>query len=343
MVVPNNEGKVCDAVVRTLEKWMCETRADIRYPDKEGANPPVDLRLRLGTQNYAIEHTRIESFEKQITTVAVAKRICHYIQTTISAPFPCLAYYELQFPIEVSVPKGRSRGDRALGNLVVWIREKENILRERNSGHILSVHNPYEASDSIRGVPPGFNCEFQLLHWPIAKLIRRKPGTLSFRFILPNDPKVLLANSLHQTLSRKCPKLQECKAEGVRTVLVLESSDPALMSFEFRGNLLPILLTKCANAPDEIFLVETSTDRWCVWLLKRDESHWPDTGMPEMGRFYYDPDTSPLPGIPEYLESIPKHMRDALQLDNMYTPYLPGWAPTDFEKDELNDLMAKLA
>ena len=43
-----------------------------------------------------------------------------------------------------------------------------------------------------------------------------------------------------------------------RTVLVLESGDPALVHFEFRGNLLPSLLAGCENPPDEIFLVETT-------------------------------------------------------------------------------------
>ncbi len=339
MLVPNNEGRVCDAVVRTLEKWTRETRTNMQFPDKEGVGPPVDLRLSLGTQDYAIEHTRIESFEKQIAAFAVAKRIIRYIQKNIQNPFPSMAYYELQFPTWVSVPDGRGKGDRALGNLVAWVREKEEILRKRNSGRNLFEHKFYEASDSIRGIPTGFDSEFDLLHWPIASLIRRKPGTLSFRLIPPNDPEGQLSNSLRQTFLKKCPKLNECKVEGARTVLVFESSDPALSSFEFRGNLLPSVLSECANAPDEIFLAETCTDCWCVWLLKRDESHWPDTGMPELNKSYYDPDLSDLPRIQEYLVSVPKNMRDALQLSVMDTPYLPGWAPKHFNKDEMNDLM----
>ena len=338
MIVPDNESRVCDAVVRTLEKWTRKTRSDIRHPDKEGSYPPVDLRVRLGTQDYAIEHTRIQSFENQIATVAVANQIIRHVRKQIPNPFPCLAYYELQFPIKVSVPKGRGRRRRAFDNLVAWVRANEQILRERNSDRNLSVHNPYEANDSIRGVPLGFDCQFELLHWPIAPFIPRKPGTISFRFIPPIDQERPRLNSLRQTLSKKCPKLQKCKVEGARTVLVLESSDPGLISFEFRGSLLPTLLAGCANAPDEIFLVESSTDHWWVRLLKRDEAHWPNSGMPELGKSYYDPDPSQLPGIPEWLASIPKHMRDAHQLDGIYTPFLPGWAPMVYEKNELDDL-----
>lgn len=342
MIVPNNESRVCDAVVRTLEKWTRETRSDIRYPDKEGSYPPVDLRVRLGTQDYAIEHTRIQSFENQIATVDVANQIIRHVRKHIPHPFPSLAYYELQFPIEVSIPKGRGRRPRALGNLVTWICANEQILRERNSDRILPLYNPYEANDRIRGIPLGFDCYFELLHWPVARFILQDPGILSFRFILPSDQESQRLKSLRQTFSKKCPKLQKCKTEGARTVLVLESSDPGLMIYEFRGNLLPALLAGCENAPDEIFLVKTSSDHWEVQLLKRDEAHWPNTGMPELGGFYYDPDSS-APGIPEWLASFPQKMRDGLQLDRMYTPYLSGWAPMTYDKNELGNLVVKSA
>ena len=340
MIVPNNEGRVCDAVVRTLEKWTRETRSDVSRPDKEGGTPPVDLRLKLGSQEYAIEHTRIESIENQIATVVAAKQIIEHIRKAIPDPFSSLAYYELQFPMDVSLPKGRVKRNRALGALVEWVHKSEKILRERNSGHILSVRDPYWSNDRIQGTPPGFGCKFELLQWPIAQIVRKKPDSLSFRFIPPDDPEGARVDSLRNAFSRKCPKLQDCKEDGARTVLVLESGDPGLVSFEFREDLLPSLLSVCTNPPDEIFLVETSRDPWSVRLLKRDEAHWPETGMPEMGGFYYDPDPSPLPGIPEWLDSIPQGMRDALQLDRMYTPFLPGWAPKTFEKGELADLTA---
>jgi len=337
MIVPNNEGMVCDAVVRALEKWSRKTRADVRLPETDGIGPPVDLRLKLGDQDYAIEHTRIESFENQIGTSIVANRIIRHVSKRIPDPFPSPAYYELQFPIDVSLPKGKPRRDRALNGLVEWVRANERALRERNSAQSLLVRNPYMANDSIRGTPPGFGCEFELLHWPIVPPMRVTPGTLSFRFILPDDPEGPRAERLQRAFSEKCPKLEACKAEGAWTVLVLESSDPGLVSFEFRGDLLPLSLAGCTNAPDDVFLVETCADLWRVWLLKRDEGHWPETGMPELGVQYYDPDPSDVPGIPEWLETIPQPMRDALQLDRMYTPFLPGWAPLTFQKDVLDN------
>lgn len=339
MILPDNEGRACDAVVRILEKLTRNTRADIRCPDKEGEKPPVDLRLKLGPQAYAIEHTRIESQENHISKFVNANEIIRFVQEKIPDPFPTLAYYELQFPVDVSMPKTRRKKIRALGKLITWVHEQVKILNERNSDLFCPVCDPHMASDRVRGIPDGFNREFELLYWPAVLVAGRDPGILSFRFIPPNDPEDLRVKSLCQTFLKKCPKLQECKMEGARTVLVLESSDPSLTSFEFRGSLLPSVLSQNTNAPDEIFLVETRrTDHWLVTLLKRDGSHWPEKGMPELGRFYYDPDTS---DIPDYLASIPKHERDAFQLDKLYTPTLRGWARERFNRDELIDLMVE--
>ena len=155
MIVANNEGKVCDAVVRALEKWTRETRADVRRPETDGVGSPVDLRLKLGDQDYAIEHTRIESFENLIATYNVANQIIQHIRRNIPHPFPSLAYYELQFPLDVSLPKGKTRRDRALNDLVEWVRANEKILRGRNATRFLPVRNPYMANDSTRRRPSG--------------------------------------------------------------------------------------------------------------------------------------------------------------------------------------------
>ena len=337
MGVPNNEGKVCDAVVRALEKWTGATRADLRHPDKGGDGPPVDLRLRLGAQEYAIEHTRIEPFESSIRTDVVVDQVSRYVTKCIPEHFLGPAYYVLRFPNDISLPS-KSKRARALNELMEWIRTSERILRDRNRDRFCPACSPYWETDSIRGIPPGFECEFELLYWPCAALLRRSPGALAFWFTPMDEWESPRRDSLRRALSRKCHKLQACKAAGARTVLVLESGDSALRHFEFRGDLLPSVLAQCGNAPDEIFLLETASDPWWVWLLKRDDCHWPETGMPELSAQYYDPNDS---GIPAWPDSQPRKLRKALQMDVLYTPYLRGWAPIRVEKDNLHDLTAR--
>ena len=339
MIVPKNEGKVCEAVVRALEKWTRVTRADVRRPERDGVGQPVDLRVTLGATDYAIEHTRIESFENQIGAYATARVIMRHVREHLPIPFLSAACYELQFPLEVSLPEGKARRDRALRALVDWVRESELILRQRYAERTCPRCYPYTANDVICGTPPGFTCGFELLQWPNARLTSAPPGTLSWRFIVPDDREQLLADRLRQAFARKCPKLRRCRAEGVRTVLVLESGDGGPSSFEFRNSLLPTMLTEHGDAPDEIFLVETAVKHhWRVRLLKRDGDHWPHTGMPELGVNYYGPEPSSGLGVREWLDSRPAREREALQLDSLHTPCLRGWEPLSFEEDELDDL-----
>ena len=49
MAMTRNEGKACDAVVRALEKWTGETRANIRHPEKGGDGPPVGIVRLTGS------------------------------------------------------------------------------------------------------------------------------------------------------------------------------------------------------------------------------------------------------------------------------------------------------
>ena len=47
---PDNEGKVCDAVVRFIEKRTGAIRTQIRHPERDGVGAPVELRLKLDVQ-----------------------------------------------------------------------------------------------------------------------------------------------------------------------------------------------------------------------------------------------------------------------------------------------------
>ena len=328
---PDNEGKVCDAVVRFIEKRTGAMRKQIRHPERDGVGPQVELRLKLDAQEYAIEHTQIESFENQIKTGVIINEILDYFKINLPVPFPSPAYYELQYPIDICFPTGKAKRERALNNLVEWICTNEKVFRERIRSRPMRPHIPWAADKSVCGMPAGFNCEFELLCWLDAARIRRKPGALWMRPIIPEDLKPLRSKRLMRAFSEKCPKLQRCKAEGARTVLVLESNDSALTHFEFRDNLLPQLLAKHTNAPDEIFLVATHTEFWWVWPIKFDDGHWPTVGMPELNQPIYEEDKLPTAGMP-------KRYRDALGLDELYKPHPKGWVPETFEKDKLNNL-----
>ena len=277
MLIPNNEGKACDAVVRLLEKWTGETRSDIRYPERDLIGPRVDLRLKLGVQEYAIEHTRIEPFKNQIKTGTTFKKITDCVKQRISGKLPGPACYALHVPVDICLPK--KRGNQALDSLVEWIQTSAQIMHERNLIRSRPMLSSYRSNDRIQGTPTGFNCTIELLRWPDASTLGRKPGFLGAKLVSPDDLETHRSKRLRQAFADKFPKLEQCKKDGARTILVLENIDIALTSFDLIGEQLPMLLAERTDSPDEIYLVETYANPWWVYLMKRDNDHWPNVGM----------------------------------------------------------------
>ena len=133
MRIPSNEGKVCDTAVRFLEEQTGKTRTDVHCPEIDGVGPLVDLRLKLGNQEYAIEHTRIEPFKNQIKASLIFDEINSYLRQNLSDTLPKPAYYELHVPTGIRLPEKKKKRNQALKNLVERIRIGAQRLHERNA------------------------------------------------------------------------------------------------------------------------------------------------------------------------------------------------------------------
>lgn len=310
-----NEGKACDAGLLELRSGY--GRSQIRYPERDGNGPPVDLRLRLGPHEYALEHTLIEPFENEIRSGVVVDQIGTYIrETPPSLPEP--GHYKLVVPNDVRLPRSQGERQRALQQLGEWIGKSAESMQEEDSEHSRS---PIRRDARLRGQPPGFGCTFELWRWPDAALMGRQPGLLNLVRDCPDGLEGQRRRRLERAFSQKCPKLQECKTVGARTVLVLESDDIALTSLPSVGDHLAEVLAERQDPPDDIFLVETGIDPWLVWLMKQDGDQWPRV-----------PTTEP-----------PKPYRDALRLDESSRADIGRWNPASFRKDELSDLTGRKA
>ena len=131
MLVQRNEGKACDAVVRRFEALSGETRTHVRCPELDGHGPPVDLRVKLGGEEYAIEHTLLQPYRNRIEYGARFNTINRFIRERITQPLPGSVYYELHLPIDVSLPRKRKHREKALHNLVEWILTSAQRLHDR--------------------------------------------------------------------------------------------------------------------------------------------------------------------------------------------------------------------
>ena len=221
MLIPKNEGKACDAVVRHIELCAGEKRSCLRLPERDGDGPPVDLRLKVGERDYAIEHTLLQPHENRIKDDAAFRKINKFIRAQIREPLPGQAYYELHIPIHITLPKGKKNRDKAFANLVEWIRNTAKQLHERRRECPPSLF----VNNTIKEVPTGLQDAFELLRWPDGLPAKRTPGFLGMRFMASGHFEQSLMATLSKAFATKFPKLHGCKAQGARTALVLEGID----------------------------------------------------------------------------------------------------------------------
>ena len=113
-----NEGRACDAVLRVLEHRSSEVRADLRHPEKDGVGPPVDLRVRIGATQYALEHTRVEPFEHEIRTRRLVSRLAGPVERAVSGTLPGEATYQLRLPLDPSLGVRKHELPARIGTLV---------------------------------------------------------------------------------------------------------------------------------------------------------------------------------------------------------------------------------
>lgn len=270
-----NEGKACGAVVRLLEERLGESRTDIRRPENDGVGPPVDLRLRLGGQEYALEHTEIEAFPGRIRTDKSFTQLLTPIRKALSGTLPGPAEYVMYVPRDTSLGVRKSALAEAIEDLKRWIRASADTLYQHHTHELPEQRRSGPMLGPIKGAPPSFGKEVQL--WIAASRSESEGGTLSIsRWDREeDDPESERRTRLRQALAKKCPKLLECKGEGARTVLVLETDDFQLTDHVSVGLALLPVLDEREDAPDEIYLVQSGVNPWTVWTMKYEAERWP--------------------------------------------------------------------
>ena len=97
-----NERKICDAVARVVEERAGITRSGARSPEKDGQGPPVEYRFDLGKISYALEHTIIEAFDRQIHSGVDFNALVNPIVEAIGATLPKPGVYYVTFPFDAT-------------------------------------------------------------------------------------------------------------------------------------------------------------------------------------------------------------------------------------------------
>lgn len=279
----SNEGRACDAVARVLEARTGHQRADVWSPDKSGETPPVDLRMSLGAQQYAIEHTQIEAFAGQIGTEEVFRRFIEPVREELSGTLPGPALYTLVFPLDSRIEARARKLDDIRSDFICWLRERCQELNGECPERPTRISRPSGHTCEWRGTPPSFPYEVKIVretHWARSS---RFDGKLQLDRPSPNNLEAKRLLRIRTAFDKKCQKLLLCMREGVRTVLVLESADLFLSNEMLIVDCLLDIIRDQDDLPNEIYLVETSLDDvWTVRCMQHgDEYIWGDVDPPE--------------------------------------------------------------
>ena len=331
MVIPRREGKCCDAVIRQIERASRSARTDVRDPEKNVGGRSVDLLVKVGVQEYALEHTRVQPFRNRIELAKEWQMVRNCVQQWFPDPLPGSAFYHLYIPLDMHPPGHGKRGERRLESLREWIEDKVAVLHKRAAQRPRPPARIY-IMDEITGQPSGWKCKFRIARSNDGILPPRIPGSFNVFIASPDDRENLFIDEIRKAFRKKCPKLAQCKEQDddIRTILIMEIIEPLFAYDALICKHLPALLEECPAPPDDIFLVEPGRFFWQVWVVKRGEVHWPDERLPIPHKGYRE--------FPEaMIDRNPPKLAEAMRL-SLAPPIRDEWRPFFLDEEELKDL-----
>ncbi|MGQ0430660.1 MAG: hypothetical protein ACT4UQ_12075, partial [Gammaproteobacteria bacterium] len=211
-----NEGRCCDAVLRTLEAEHGEQRRNVVRDTP--AQPGVEVTCYIGSQHYAFEHTLIEPFpENQRDDIMFGRVFDPAFETAIAD----LLKSGLAYTITVNVYAFNDFTGKRLAEeraaLLAWVRGAIPRLPEPPRGL-----GPTEVR--IHAEPPEAPVRVTLAcHHSTAMGGRLLPGRCA-----PQDHECLRHARLLKALQDKGPKLDAARVGNTSTVLIVENHDYAI-------------------------------------------------------------------------------------------------------------------
>ena len=274
----SNEGKCCDAILRVLEHRLSAKRDDLHFPDRGNRTQKrVDVCVRIGANRYVIEHTRVDPFENAVGIGKAFSDFVTLIEDRFSSTLPGPAFYTLILPQDHRFKKKLLT--TAQEKIVGWVSvEAERLYEKARVSKYLQKHAT--TAREFPGLIPYSVCLS-------CTLMGEPSDNETGLFSVDRAPDADLEKQRYERLCRaftdKCPKLEQCKDRGARTILVLENNDIALSNSSIIRESLDRAAKERTDLPDEIYLVwavpETAT--WYVFPMNpvADSLFLPDFGV----------------------------------------------------------------
>jgi hypothetical protein len=250
----DHDKRVCLAVLEALEEREGSAFDGLAWADEVERNQEaVDLTFRSTKTRFALEHTRIESFEGQIEHFHQTQGWVRALRSQLEGALPGPGHYVISFAAGAAA--GNKPTPESIEALVQWVRSRAPSL-ELGSPETAPRHFVCEK-------PRGVSFEITLTRWP------RLDGEVHFSDWVPDDLEGRRRFRIRQALEAKLPKLAAAARSGVTSILVLESDDISLANaWNVASAFADELGRLQGQVPDQAWLVETDADPWHVWELK---------------------------------------------------------------------------
>lgn len=253
--------------IELLRKLLCKRTGGevclVGFPDEDKADERqggCDAILEGKHDRFAVEVTRIDSFLGQRSDDARFQKVMGDLEQRVGT---IKDWVEITIDVG-AIPTGHDWGKLSLG------------IEEWLLGHLQDL--PYD-----RAVP------VDILGIPFVVRIRREHGRGQGRLVVARHAPVEIEEQrsavIKRALEEKRSILSYYKSKGFSTLLLLESHDVALAN---RGLICDAFkkvspLELCANAIDDVYLIETDTSPWAISPLKigpqifdEPSPEWPD-------------------------------------------------------------------
>lgn len=244
----SRQDEVCEFVREIIAARTGEPISIASRPDLEHRNDKaVEELWDAPSVGYAVEHTRVESFDGQLANIAKIKRLISPVQDRLAGHLP--GYYVLAVREDETAV---ARVDFALahGEVERLVLEGAKEVAVGRTIRLRSERLPFEIRLHLR---------------------HRNGSSVVLYSDIEGDPEALRVERFRRAFDDKCPKLAAWSSGGRRSVLVLESDDYQHANFSISFDAVEKVLAEHQDAPHMIVYVETDASPWSAWCFKDGE------------------------------------------------------------------------
>ncbi len=266
-MLPLNEGKACDAIIRLIEARDNAQRSNLHLHD---AHPDpdrrVELTFELGAALYAMEHTSIEPFADFMQMNGASSRLFEPIRRRVSPVVPAGEVWEMHIPLGALT--GRDNKD---------LRRIQDALAHHviTTAPQVPIRSYADYIGDLRPVTPP-NVPFLVNLYRFGSL--GLPSRFDIVHTVPGSSKETLRRErLLLACRKKFPKLAAWKrSDCARTILILEDNDIQLTNQVLVADaFLPLAMAR-DDRPDETYMIMTCAEPWYVWPILIDDKTYFD-------------------------------------------------------------------